>query len=202
MNDIERVFARLRDANPEPDPEALLQTVTAPNPEGTTPMAIETKTTTDHATTPNVSPDRRWWPLAVAAAAVAAVLIAIAAFPGGQAEDGAPVVGQPAALAPTEIASQWISGTLEDPSAYIADGFSWNNETFTGGPADVGNWYRWLDIVGMRHEDVSCISGSVVTCSFSMSTPDSRAAGRQPTAGYQNTFVFDGEGLVQTITNG
>ncbi|MDX1449954.1 MAG: hypothetical protein R3246_12920, partial [Acidimicrobiia bacterium] len=77
MSTIDLAFRRLQDANPEPDPQALLRSVTSPErgPEGR-PMSMD-QISTESRPQEQESPTTRrgWLTAAVAALAVVVALI-------------------------------------------------------------------------------------------------------------------------------
>lgn len=155
MTDERALLAALRDANPVPDPNALIE-----NPGSVDNGAVSQRNQTMPSTQsvvdyePKVSPQKRRRPLAIAVSATLIIAVAVAVTVFRATEE---VVSTP-----TEVANMYFDAiNLDDPDAWWA--LHSQDATIFGEPMteesvrqSYQDWFDWRTTTESRFEDVEC----------------------------------------------
>ena len=185
MSTIDLAFRRLQDANPEPDPQALLRSVTSPErgPEGR-PMSMD-QISTESRPQEQESPTTRrgWLTAAVAALAVVVALIAIPTL-----TSDTPY----ADMTDAELATALIAGEVDPVSEIVSPDAEFDIPSYTGGYADIDRYIEFTERIGNENTDIVCTDTGtgIVVCNWRMTNTVTRALGMTP-AFANNRLVFE-----------
>lgn len=186
---VDAAYEALRRANPEPDPNALRESLkAAPSiPPQVFNSRRDKMTTTTQAPSPKVKNPNRWLP----SLATAVVIILVAGFLVARAN---PSLFGPAT--PLEIANEYMEARnafdasraqeLINPDAAISD-------TPIIGYDELELGYEMLQIYGFQYEPYACEEfGALVRCTYQMTSELQRIVGAPPVEGEFDIFVEEG----------
>jgi hypothetical protein len=187
MKNVEAAFRRLEQANPEPDPNALLQSIGSPTDatewSNTMPSDLITIDTTESPS--KVDQSRRKW--ISAAVAVAATALVFAVIPGGPESPYAD-------LTDAQIAQGIVTDDIRSPSEVVHPNATFTITGYGGGYENIDRYAEFTRRTGVENTDVTCSGEGTVVCTWLSSNTISRALGTEP-APASNRFEFE-DGLV------
>ena len=187
MSNVESAFQRLVNANPEPNPSALVASNrprTAGSLKGSEHMTTEHMTTTLEPSAPTPRHRRTWMPAVAAAAAVIVVIAAIPFVSGGN---------EFAAMTDAEIATAFLAGEVDEPSDLLAPDAVIEHRFLPTG--DVDGWFAWREVVGETNSDIHCVGDGEVNCTFTFQLDAAAAQDLGPYPFNSAAFSFE-DGLI------
>lgn len=186
MSAIDLAFRRLQAANPEPDPQALLRSVTSPErgPEGIPMTMDQISIESRHEKQEPPTTRRGWLTAAVAALVVVVALVAIPTL-----NSDSPY----ADMTDAELATALVAGEVDPVSEIVSPDAVFDIPSYTGGYADIDRYVEFTNRIGNENTDIVCTGSGTVTCNWRMTNTVTRALGLVPAFASNELTFEDGQ---------